>query len=443
MTDQEYEKELAELMNSAPSDEKKHKKGRIRRAFKAIGSWSRRRKLITGAAAAAVALLVCSRISGSGGQTGIPVMTQALARGTVEEVLSVSGPVSGTDSAEVVSSLHAEILEILVKEGDRVKAGQVLARLDPDDVQKEVEIAQNAYDLASANLDEAQREAKKGYAEALQEQQAAQRDYDRKAVLFAGGDISQAEMEAAADSLNSAKRKTSSFYMENGEPAAEPSFRLQVKNAEFELEQKKERLEETEVTSPIDGTVVRVNSRVGRFADMVDDDKPLFAIDNLDNLEMKISVSEYSIGKVKLGQEAEITADILNGQTERGVITAISPTGEEKGGGSTERVIPTTIRIQNTDTALIAGITARARIVLNRAENVWVVPVSAIIEREDGTWLAAAEAGKARLIPVEKGVEGDVSAEISGDGLSEGLNYLVTPDPALQDGTAVTAVSQE
>ncbi len=443
MTDQEYEKELAELMNSAPSDEKKHKKGRIRRAFKAIGSWSRRRKLITGAAAAAVALLVCSRISGSGGQTGVPVMTQALTRGNVEEILSVSGPVSGTDSAEVVSSLHAEILEILVKEGDRVKAGQVLARLDPDDVQKEVEIAQNAYDLASANLDEAQREAKKGYAEALQEQQAAQRDYDRKAVLFAGGDISQAEMEAAADSLNSAKRKTASFYMENGEPAAEPSFRLQVKNAEFELEQKKKRLEETEVTSPIDGTVVRVNSRVGRFADMVDDDKPLFAIDNLDNLEMKISVSEYSIGKVKLGQEAEITADILNGQTERGVITAISPTGEEKGGGSTERVIPTTIRIQNTDTALIAGITARARIVLNRAENVWVVPVSAIIEREDGTWLAAAEAGKARLIPVEKGVEGDVSAEISGDGLSEGLNYLVTPDPALQDGTAVTAVSQE
>lgn len=146
MTDQEYEKELAELMNSAPSDEKKHKKGRIRRAFKAIGSWSRRRKLITGAAAAAVALLVCFKISGSGGQTGVPVMTQALTRGTVEEILSVSGPVSGTDSAEVVSSLHAEILEILVKEGDRVKAGQVLARLDPDDVQKEVEIAQNAYD---------------------------------------------------------------------------------------------------------------------------------------------------------------------------------------------------------------------------------------------------------------------------------------------------------
>ena len=129
MTDQEYEKELAELLDAAPSDEKKHTKGRIRRVYKAVGSWSRRRKLITGAAAAA-ALLVFSRMSGSGEQNGAPVMTQTLGRGTVEEILSVSGPVSGTDSAEVVSSLHAEILEILVKEGDPVKAGQVLARLE-------------------------------------------------------------------------------------------------------------------------------------------------------------------------------------------------------------------------------------------------------------------------------------------------------------------------
>lgn len=57
MTDQEYEKELAELLDAAPSDEKKHTKGRIRRVYKAVGSWSRRRKLITGAAAAAAACL--------------------------------------------------------------------------------------------------------------------------------------------------------------------------------------------------------------------------------------------------------------------------------------------------------------------------------------------------------------------------------------------------
>ncbi len=440
MTDQEYEKELEELLSGDASSDKKKKKKKLRNPLKGIRSWSRKRKIIPGVAAAAAALIVLPGLFGNKGAAGIPVMTQTLQKGDVEEILSISGPISGTDSAEVVSRLHAEILEILVKEGDRVEAGQVLARLDPTDVQKEVELAQNAYDLAMANQEEAKREAESGYAKALQDLAAAQRDHDRKAVLFGSGDISQAEMESARDALNDAKRHADSFTLEHGKPVEARSYALQVKNAEFELEQKKEQLEDTEVKSPISGTVVRVNSRVGRFADMVDDDKPLFAIDNLEKLEMKINVSEYSIGKVRVGQEAEISADILDGAVERGVITAISPTGEEKGGGSTERVIPTTIQIQNPDTKLIAGITARAKIVLNRAENVWTVPVSAVLTQEDGSFLAAVENGLVKLIPVETGVESDVSMEIMGEGLSESLIYIVTPDASMQDGTPVTAM---
>lgn len=185
--------------------------------------------------------------------------------------------------------------------------------------------------------------------------------------------------------------------------------------------------------------MVRVNSRVGRLADTVDDDKPLFAIDNLEKLEMKINVSEYSIGKVKLGQAAEISADILNGATEEGIITSISPTGEEKGGGSTERVIPTTIQIQNPNTGLIAGITARAKIVLNRAEDAWTVPIAAVIQNDEGKFIASVENNTVKMVPVETGVEGDVSVEIKGGGLTEGLSYITAPNAALQDGMAVLA----
>ncbi len=439
MSDQEYEKELQALLNQESGKEKPEKEKKL---FGRIRSLSRKKKLLAGAAVLAAALAVVSVLGGGKKNTGIQVAVQALEKGTVEEILSISGPVSGTDSAEVVSRLHAEIKEILVKEGDKVEAGQVLARLDTKDAQKEVDIAQNSYDLAVANLNEARREAERGYAKAVQDEQAAKLDYDRKAVLFQNGDISQVEMEAAANALNDAKRQTASFRLEKGQATADESYFLQVKNAEFTLDQKKEELEATEVKSPIAGTVVRVNSRVGRFADMVDDDKPLFAIDNLEKLEMKISVSEYSIGKVKVGQEAEISADILDGAVEKGVITAISPTGEEKGGGSAERVIPTTIQIQNGDTRLIAGITARAKIVLNKAEDVWVVPVSAVLEREDGTFLAVAENGLVKFYPVETGVESDVSMEVKGDGLKEGLTYIVTPDSSLTEGTAVTAVPQ-
>ena len=437
MTDQEFDKELADLMAGDGPGEKKPAKKRRMMFWKSL---SRKKKVAIGAAGAVVVLAAASFTMGGKKDAGIMVSTVPLEKGDIQEVLSISGPISGTDSAEVVSRLHAEIQEILVKEGDKVAAGQVLARLDPSDVQKEVEIAQNAYNLAVAERNDAQRQAENGYADALQAQQAAKRDYDRKAMLFAGGDVSQMEMEEARDALANASRQLTTFTLRGGRPVANESYDLRVQNAEFELEKKKKDLEETQVTSPIDGTVVRVNSRVGRFADMVDDDRPLFAIDNLEKLEMKINVSEYSIGKVKVGQKAKISADILDGSTEEGVITAISPTGEEKGAGSTERVIPTTIQIENANSKLIAGITARAQIVLNEGKDTWVVPMGALLDKEGTLYLATVENNAVKLIPVETGVESDVAVEVKGEGLAEGLSYIASPAGFMEDGTPVTVV---
>lgn len=433
MTDQEFERELNDMMTSDGTSKKIKKK---RKKF--WSKWSKKRRIITGVAAAAVTLFVVSQAFGGNKDTGMPVVTTTLAKGDIQEKLSISGPVSGTDSAEVVSKLHAKILEILVKEGDQVEVGQVLARLEQTDVEKEVDIAQNAYDLALANQEEAQRQAENGYAKALQDQAACQADYERKALLHQSGDVPLVDLEAAKNAWEDAKRQVSSFTLEKGRAVANKSYSLQVKNAEFELEQKKKQLTETEIISPIAGTVVRVNSRVGRFADMVDDDKPLFAIDNLEKLEMRIKVSEYSIGKVKEGQPVQISADILDGKEEEGIITAISPTGEEKGGGSSERVIPITVQISSADTGLIAGITAKAEIILNEAYDTWVVPVSAVIQKPDGLYIATVENQIIKMIPVETGVESDIQIEVKGEGLKEGLSYLATPDISMEDGTPVT-----
>ncbi len=437
MTDQEFEYQLAGLMAGSPSGKKK--KGK--RIFPFWRKWSRKKKITIGAALTILILMASYKGLSGNKETRIQVRTQPLEKSDIQEILSISGPLSGTDSAEVVSRLHAEILEILVKEGDEVKAGQVLARLDPTDVRKEVEIAQNAYDLAVAERDEAQTRAAADYGKALQDEKAAKLDYERKSMLFANGALSQVDMEAARDALNDATRQLTTFTLKDGKAAANESYELRIKNAEFELEKKKKELEETEVTSPINGTVVRVNSRVGRFADTVDDDKPLFSIYNLEKLEMKINVSEYSIGKVRVGQKAEISADILGDDTEKGIITAISPTGEEKGGGSSERVIPTTIQIQNPHTKLIAGITARAQIVLNESKDTWVVPMGTLLEKEDGVYLATVENGAVKLLPVKTGVESDVAQEIKSEALAEGLLYITAPDALLEDGTPVVDIS--
>lgn len=424
MNDQEFEKKLNDLMTNDSQPVKKKKK-------------KKRRRVIAGIIIVAAAFFGIRSLSGSGKDTGVPVLTQTLEKGDIQEILSISGPVSGTDSAEVVSKLHAEILDILVKEGDPVEAGQILARLDTTDAQREVDIARNAYDLAVAEQAEAQTQAEIGYGKAVQELQAAQLDYQRKEALYAAGGIAQADLEAARDALGNATRNLADYTVVDGRPVANQTYDLKIKNAEFELAQKNKNLTETEVKSPIAGTVVRVNTSVGRFADIVDDDKPLFAINNLESLEMKINVSEYSIGKVKVGQEALISADILDGGIESGVVTAISPTGEEKGGGSSERVIPTTIKISSPNTRLIAGINAKAEIVLEEASDTWVVPVSAVAEKADGSYLAVVEENAVRWIPVTTGVESDIQIEVAGDDLREGLTYIITPDIEMAEGTPV------
>jgi RND family efflux transporter MFP subunit len=248
-------------------------------------------------------------------------------------------------------------------------------------------------------------------------------------------------METASNTMNDAKRQLSKFTLKNGKPIANESYTLQIEKAAFEVEQKTEALNNTKVTSPIAGTVVRVNCKVGRFADKTDDDKPMFIINNLDVLEMKINVSEYSIGKVSIGQPVEITADILGTESVKGEVSSISPTGEEKGNGSTERVIPTTIRIIDQNSRLIAGITAKAKIELNKAENVWTVPFASVIQNPDGTMaIATVENNVVKMIPVKNGVESDIQTEIIPEeegALKEGMQVIDAPTELLEDGTTV------
>ena len=279
--EEQFEAELAELMKpDQPGKRRKKRKQRVGRR------WSGKRTVVM---AAVVVLAAAGAFKVFGGKKEMPVMvgTAALTRGTIQSELTISGPVSGTDSVDVVSNLHAEVTEIQVKEGDRVEQGQLLAVIDDSDVRKEVDMAQNAYDLAVSTYNEQQLLAENGYAGAQQQLEAARREYDRTSVLYQSGSMSQLEWETARDKLREAERQVKTFTVENGRAVANESYALQMKNAEFELEKKKEQLEDTQVTSPIAGTVVRVNTKVGRFADKIEDDKPMFIIENLDSLEMK------------------------------------------------------------------------------------------------------------------------------------------------------------
>lgn len=449
--EEEIDAQLEALLKEETSGKKKKHKKVIQQADKEPSkkkrlnwkAWSRRRKILTVIGAILIVAVLWKGVFGKKDGNQILVSTIPITRGSVTENLTVSGPISGTDSVDVVSNLHAEVTEIQVKEGERVQAGQLLAVVDSSDIEKEVEIAQNAYDLAVTTYEEQQIQAENGYAKALQDYEAAKAEYNRTNVLYESGSVSKVEWETARNQMNDAARQIKTFTLKDGKAVANESYALQIKNAEFELEKKKEQLQDCQVTSPIAGTVVRVNVKVGRFADEIEDKKPMFIIENLDVLEMKINISEYSIGKVAVGQAVEISADILSGDTVRGRVTAISPTGEEKDGGSTERVIPTTIQIEDKDTKLIAGITARAKIVLNEAENALVIPISALLETDEGTFVVTVVDNTLKVVPVETGVESDIQVEIipQEEGvLTEESQIVAAPTPDMTDGMKVIAM---
>jgi RND family efflux transporter MFP subunit len=196
-----------------------------------------------------------------------------------------------------------------------------------------------------------------------------------------------------------------------------------------------------DIKSPIGGIVTRVNVNVGRYASDTERGQAMFVIEDLDNLQMKVMISEYDISKIKVGQTARITADVLGNDSVTGVVSKISPSGEAKDATSTEKVIPVDIDIDKGDKTLIAGVNARATILIDRQEDVTVVSIDAVAqdpETGQDMVFVVDEGGILRKVPVELGLETNIYVEILGGVLKEGEQIVLAPTLDMEDGMIVT-----
>lgn len=420
--------------------------------FRRVFSGKKKRFLLL--PAALLLLFIIKGIAGNGKSTLPEVPAAPLTKGQLDEALTVTGPVGGSESVDITSSLHAKVTELNVKEGDPVVKGvTLLAKLDDEELRREVSIARGNYELQCAQKEDRQRESQNAYEKAAQLFRAAEKDYKRKSALAATGAIAQTELEAAADALTDARRELSSYTVKNGKVILSKTFDLQIENARQELEKLETRLQSTELIAPISGTVTRVNTRVGRFADDTEDKKPLITIENLEQLQLELLVSEYNIGKVAVGQHVSISADILGkGNSVNGEVTGISPTGEKKSYDSTERVIPVKVSIKDQDSALISGITAKAKIILESTEDSFIVPLSAIGDDGNGGSVmqfiltsgssSTADTGTITTVPVETGIEGDMDIALKSDptaalGISDTPYFVRNYNADYSDGMQV------
>lgn len=336
----------------------------------------------------------------AGGDTVVnPVETQAARTGSLSQIVSIKGNIEGSDRAEIASSENREISRIFVKEGDRVSAGQVLATLKPS----EEEETNDSY-------------AKE---QARNSMEMAKFDYEAMKTLYEEGAVSKKELVQAQTAY------------ENSVSAYNALLDTGTKN------------EKNEITCPIDGTVTRVNASVGLMANEIPGGEPLFTVENLDDLQMKVKVSEYDVGSIRVGQPVTVSGQVLGSETVQGVVSRIAPTGELKEAGSKEMVIPVTISITEKNDHLIAGVSAKAEILAAEVNDALIVPLDAVVTdaMTGEQYVMVVRDGAAHKTPVTVGLEGDFEAQIAEGEVAEGDRLILNPSPELADGSAVTDMS--
>ena len=318
------------------------------------------------------------------------VTTSAVERMDIEQVVTIKGTIKGSQSADVATALNYEIVSILVEEGDVVKKDQVLAILDAD-------------------------ELKADYQKAISALNESKFKYEAAKNLYEEGAISKEEYIRAENAYKNDMITVNSLNV----------------------------ADKVNIKSPIAGTVTRVNVNIGRYANDTENNEPMFVVEDLQKLKMDVGISEYDISKIQVGQKVTITAEVLGNDSVEGIVSRISPTGEQKDAASKEMVIPVQIDINNEDSKLIAGVTAKAEIEIEKKNNVLSVPIDALLEDPTTGDMSVIVLNETVLkkVPVQVGLEGDLHIEIISGDIKEGDLVILNPTFDMEDGMKATPES--
>lgn len=281
-----------------------------------------------------------------------PYRTGQAESGALVQTVSASGVIEALVTVEVGSQISGQIQAIMVDFNDRVKAGQVLAELDPQTYESRLRLGQADVAAGEAAVKQADAQA-----------QQARQELARRKSLAAQGYYSPAALEAAE-----AQARTSAAALEAARARVQQS-RASLRTTEVDLSR-------TRIVSPIDGVVVLRAIEPGQTVAASFQAPVLFRIArDFDRVKVKISVDEADIGGVKEGQVVTFSVDAFPDQMFEGIVTQV-----RKQPVTEQNVVAYTVMAEaaNTGGRLLPGMTANADIVIQRRDGVLKVPVAAL-----------------------------------------------------------------
>jgi RND family efflux transporter MFP subunit len=337
---------------------------------------------------------------GGGFRPPMTVEVTRVARGRVSQTLTVVGNLIGEQTVDVVPRTGGRITAINVKLGDRVRRGQVLAKIEDRELVEQVRQAEASHEVAQATI--RQREA---------DLNLAQTNVERSRNLYGRQLLPKQTLDDAEARYTSAM-------------AALDLARAQLAQSQARLQELRINLGHTNVVSPVDGFVARRDLDIGAFAS---NNAPVASVVDISSLRLVANVVEKDLRAVTVGDRASVNVDAFPGEKFSGRIARLSPVLDP-----TTRTAQMEVEIANPSFRLKPGMYARIDLTVEDKEGVLVIPKIALVDSqgERGVYQASAE-NKATFKPVKVGIENNETAEIL-EGLSEGEQIVSTGAGALR-----------
>lgn len=377
------------------------------------------------------------------------ITTTKLAKTTLQNTVSVSGTVHSNDSNNVYTTQTFPVKTISVMVGDKVKKGDVLAVLDTSSLEKDIEQQKYVVEDSDKSAALSLAQAKRAYDNTLylynnglvtnvvaaeNALKTAADAYNYKKLLYENGQASKSELNQAQSDYDKAQKSLTAAQNQAQQDlkTAKDTYdgavaKASDKSADVGLEKLKKNLEDSVITAPTDGTVTVKNAAVGAVPNGI-----LFVVENTDDLIVDTQIKEMDAASVKADDPVTIQTDATGDAKIKGTVTTIAPAATTSTEGTGNVTYSAKIKIKDQNSSLRIGMKARMDIVVQEKKNIFVVPYDTLLQKNGGNVIMIAEkAGalyKAKEIPVTTGLETDVSVEISGSGLKDGMLVIGNPD---------------
>jgi HlyD family secretion protein len=387
-----------------------------------------RRNLYIGVVAA---LLVVAAVAGFARLKGASTEVDAakivtVETGTMVKSVVATGKIEPTTKVEIKSRANGIIERLPVDVDTDVKAGDVLAELDKEQLQAVLRSAEANLQAARAALDAAEANFKKDVVMAEgPDVEFARRNYERAQKLFEQKLVPQSQLDDAHSAVDvAANRQRAAQSQLSVDQATVSQTKAQVAQAKAAADQAAESLAYATIRAPIRATVlsrdVEIGSPVSSILNLGANATLVMTLGDIQKVFVRGKVDEADIGRVRLNQPARIRVETFKERAFNGRVTQISPLGVEKDNVTSFEV---KVSIENPGQELKANMTANAEIVLEEHPNALLIPEAAVTyDAKKAAFVdvfAPAEKTGRKRTPVKVGVGNGTKIEVL-DGLKAG-----------------------